>query len=155
MWLIECDDSGCGACTKASEVDDLMSNHRHDNGLFRCGTCGGRGRIRKELSNMQGANEAPWHPQLIGAIQPHWCEETRFGYQPLGFLTEESEEGDDPGVWIRYYKNTRNEPGGKLKFGDGPGGGPSFYAMDFVDMVARLMELAIVDRRKVRQRLGF
>lgn len=153
-WLIECDDNECGAESWAAEIDDLMRNHRHNNGRFRCCKCGGSGRIRRRYANMQGANEEPWEPQLVGAIQPDWCETARDGsYQPFGFLTEETEEGDEPGVWMRYYKDTRHESGGRLKFGDGPGGGPAFNPMDLVDMVAKLAELGIVERDAVRARL--
>ena len=101
---------------------------------------------------MQGASEAPWRPQLIGAIQPDWYDSNPNSlYQPFAFVTN-GENG--PGVWMRYYKDTRSEPGGKLKFGDGPGGGPVFAPMDLVDLVAKLTALGLLERGAVRARLN-
>ena len=151
-WLIECDSEECGAQTWATQIDDLMRNHRHEDGRFRCSVCSGHGRIRKEHLNMQSRSEEPWRPQLVGAIQPDWCDADPDGlYQPFAFVTE---EGDGSGVWMRYYKDTRSEPGGRLKFGDGPGGGPAFSPMDIVDLVVKLIELGYLGREEVQARLG-
>ena len=45
------------------------------------------------------------------------------------------------------------EPGGRLKFGDGPGGDPAFHPMDIVHLVAKLIELGLLRRNEVLTRL--
>ena len=40
------------------------------------------------------------------------------------------------------------------KFGGGPGGGPAFSPMDFVDIVAKLLKVGYLDRELVLARLG-
>ena len=151
-WLIECNNPECGEKTWATQIDDLMRHHRNGDGRFRCSACRGSGRIRKEHQNMQSRNEAPWCPQLVGAIQPDWFDANpNCFYQPFAFVLETEEDG--PGVWMRYYKDTRNEPGGRLKFGDGPGGGPVFSPMDLVDLVAKLTKLGLLERDTVRAHL--
>ena len=153
-WNIECD--SCSTATWASQIQDLMQNHRDANGLFLCGSCGSNGHITRTYHNMQGRHEGPWALHLIGAVQPDWYDVNPDSiYQPFAFLTRDADDPESLGLWVRYYKDTRDEgPGGKLKFGDGPGGGPAFNPMDFVEIVAKLLKLGFLDRDRVLARLN-
>ena len=125
-WWIKCDSRCAAEGAWAHQIEDLLRNHRRDDGRFVC-SCGSTGRIEKEYALKGKGEDDLWRPHLIGAIQPKWLREDRCSpYQPFLFITRDSHSGE-LGVWCRYYKRLAN---GKLKFGDGPGGGPAFSFSD-------------------------
>jgi len=116
-WQIQCSDETCGQSTWASEIVDLISNHRNDEGFFLC-ACGKKGYIYKSFKLQEKG--LIWEPYLIGAIPLGYEGES---YQPFAFLVSSKSNTPADSVWLSYYKDLREE-GGVLKLGYGPGGPP-------------------------------
>lgn len=134
-WSIECLDNpqGCDGAW-ASNVRELIEEHRNERGWFNC-LCGGRGYIRKSY-NLQEAG-GTWDPILKSAIRFDEEPENGETYFPFVFLVGYSTadmEVDD--IWFSYYKDTR--PEGRLKMGHGPGGPPVVGKESVRDLVATL-----------------
>lgn len=119
-WEIKCLNSECGHSTWASEIVDLLSNHRDRENRFVCEKCAGNGYIEKRFS-MQEKGET-WSPYLLGAIDLYKPESDK-AYHPFVFLVDYDPHKDPSNLWFSYYKDLRND-GGRLKMGYGPGGPP-------------------------------
>ena len=112
-WTIKCGDGACAHETWAENIDDLKQTHCDAQGWFLCEKCKGRGYIPKQYELQEGGD--PWEPYLRGIIQPKGYGDGV--YQPFAFLTSETPDGVPTGVWFAYYKDTRNQEGGRLKMG--------------------------------------
>ena len=124
----------------ASNIRELIEEHRDGNGWFRC-ECGGRGYISKAYDLQEGDT---WNPILVGAIR--FNENPAFDetYFPFIFLVAYCEtEAETSDIWFSYYKDTR--PDGRLKMGHGPGGPPVVSKEELRDLVARLQSLDVLD----------
>lgn len=60
MWRITCTDAGCTESAGATEIVDLLDNHRDPDGWFLC-QCGPRGYIEKSFELQE-----PW--SSMGAV---------------------------------------------------------------------------------------
>lgn len=143
-WTIKC--TNCCGETKPANIRNLMDN-LDTKGWFLCRHCKNRGYIEKTFY-LQEKNAGPWKPYLKGVIRPNNHDEDDT-YQPFAFLVSDSPEENPHVVWFCYYKDTRNEVGGKLKMGHGPGGPPVFGAEEVLDLVVQMVERGCLDAEKV------
>lgn len=139
-WTINC--TNCGKQTTAAHIVDL-TNHLDPSGWFLCRHCKTRGYIEKRF-NLQEQGRPPWKPYLRAMLRPSMYEQTST-YQPFAFLVGYSPDDHPTDVWFCYYKDTRAEPGGRLKMGHGPGGPPVFEAEALIDLVAQMVKCGSLD----------
>lgn len=85
-WLIKCNGK-CGVDTWAGNIDELIRNHRDNNGWFLC-QCGKHGYIEKSF-DLQEPGET-WEPCLRGIIPLGADGDT---YQPFVFLVSYEPDG--------------------------------------------------------------
>jgi len=135
MWRIDCIDSNCERKTQASDIVDLLHNHRDEEGWFLC-SCGSRGYIAKSFPTQEGEL---WSPFLKGAIP---LGDPDSSYQPFVFLVGDAPDGPADQVWFSYYKDLR--PSGRLKLGYGPGGPPVLNTGQVVSLLGNLERLGCV-----------
>lgn len=133
-WDIKCEDAGCTRKTRASDIVDLLSNHRDPStGLFLC-ACGSNGYITKSFSLQEEGQM--WKPVLRGALRLADADES---YQPFVFLVS-YKPGEMPSdIWFSYYKDLRKD-GGRLKLGYGPGGPPVLDKGAFLGLLRQLVQ---------------
>jgi hypothetical protein len=137
-WLLQCSDSACARQAWASNIVDLIGNHRDEHGWFRC-ECGKASYIEKNFS-LQEAGEI-WAPFLRGAIA---LGATGDSYQPFVFLVSYEPVGEVTDIWFSYYKDLRSS-GGLLKLGHGPGGPPNLHRSDILLLLRQLIELGFLE----------
>lgn len=116
-WTIKCHKDNCEEETWASNIVDLIQNHRDKEGWIKC-NCGSSGYIEKSFE-LQEEGEV-WEPYLRGIIPLGDTDNT---YQPFVFIVSYEPKGHCKDVWFSYYKDLRAD-GGRLKLGYGPGGPP-------------------------------
>ncbi len=133
-WTIQCADATCGRQTWASNIADLVVNHRDNRGWLVC-QCGHHGYIEKSFT-LQEPGET-WEPFLRGIIP---LGDSGDSYQPFVFLVSYEPNGDVADLWFSYYKDLR-ETGGRLKLGYGPGGPPNLSKARFLRLLRQLHEL--------------
>jgi hypothetical protein len=143
-WLIDCA-AGCGKQTWAANIAELLDRRLDDEGWFSCGYCRERGVITKSRSLQDGST---WTCRYVGAIRLAKPGEP---FQPVALLV--GEPNGRMSVHLRYYVDHR-PTGGKLKWGDGPGGGPVVGGHALVNLVHQLIDIGCLDRAEVMARLG-
>jgi hypothetical protein len=141
-WNIKCTNSSCGQQSWASNIVDLIANHRDAKGWFLC-TCGKHGYIEKKFE-MQEIGEV-WEPYLRGVIPLGDTGET---YQPFVFLISYEPNGQVTDIWFSYYKDLRSS-GGRLKFGYGPGGSPVLGKAGFLSLLSQLVATQCFTRQDI------
>jgi hypothetical protein len=137
MWRITCTNPSCGERTRATNIVDLIQNHRDPQGWLLC-ECGRHGYVEKSYQ-LQEACE-PWVPLLKGVIPLGDADDT---YQPFVFLVAHAPGGPADHLWFSYYKDLR--PGGMLKYGNGPGGSPILAVGTVAELIPRLVSLGCAD----------
>jgi hypothetical protein len=144
-WLIKCS-SKCGKETWAGNIDELIKNHRDNDGWFLC-QCGKRGYIGKSF-DLQEPGET-WEPFLRGIITLGSDDEI---YQPFVFLV--SYKPDDPvdSIWFSYYKDTR-PTAGRLKLGYGPGGPPVLGKEQVLQMMRQMKSMGCLSQEEIDKAL--
>ena len=146
-WPIEC--SHCGKVTHPENIVELIKHHLDDQGRILCGQCKKPGYIEKTFK-LQEKDAPPWKPYLRAIIRPaDYANAPDSTYQPFAFLVSYAPDKDPEDVWFCYYKDTRREPGGRLKMGHGPGGPPVFNAEEVVDLVAQMVRSGCLCADKV------
>jgi len=140
-WLIKCN-AKCGAETWAGNIDELIRNHRDNNGWFLC-RCGKHGYIEKSF-DLQETGET-WKPYLRGIISLGAQGDT---YQPFVFLVSYEPDGPVNDIWFSYYKDTR-PAGGRLKFGYGPGGPPVLGKEQVLQMLRQLRSMGCLSQKEI------
>lgn len=60
-----------------------------------------------------------------------------------------SEAGPITGLHFDYYKDTRSLPGGRLKSGSGPGGGPALDVDDLFKILRRLLTEGVISKEQI------
>lgn len=141
-WTIECCNTKCGTQTQASEIVDLIKNHTHENGKFRCDKCGNYGYIKKSFKLQEPGQY--WKPYLKGAIRL----KREGAYQPFVFLVSYKPNDEPTNVWFSYFKDLR-DTGGKLKLGYGPGGPPALDFDSIIDLLKQLIDLDCLSKEDV------
>jgi hypothetical protein len=115
-FLITCLNENCALKnTWAQNIVDLITNHRDTKGYFKC-ACGSNGYIEKNFKAQE--KDGTWNPFLRGIIVLGVDDEY---YQPFVYLVSTTPSGEIDATWFAYYKDTREEEGGRLKMGYGPG----------------------------------
>ncbi len=141
-WWITCADKACGEeGAWASDIVDLIANHRDDDGWFIC-RCGKRGYIEKRYDLQEGD---VWRPFLRGIITLGDEGDT---YQPFVFVVSDEPTSKPDAVWFSYYKDLR--PRGRLKLGHGPGGPPVRAKAEVLRLLHRLIETGCLTKREVQ-----
>jgi hypothetical protein len=146
-WLIKCTDSTCGQKSWASNIVDLIAQHRDTEGWFIC-PCGKHGYIEKKFPMQEGGEH--WEPFLRGIIPLGEANEV---YQPFVFLVSYKSTGEATDVWFSYYKDLRSS-GGRLKLGYGPGGPPVLSKSMFLSLVSRLVQTKCFSSNEVVSAVG-
>jgi len=145
-WPINCSDAGCGKETWATNIVELITSHRDDEGWLVC-QCGMRGYVKKSFE-MQEAGE-PWEPYLRAIIP---LGATGDIYQPFVFVVSYQPDGPPDGVWFSYYKDLRPF-GGRLKLGYGPGGPPVLDKTDVLRLVRNLRDIGCLSETEIQDSL--
>lgn len=141
-WSITCADPKCGKESWASNIVDLITKHRDEEGWFVC-SCGKRGYIKKSFQ-LQEVGEV-WEPFLRGIIPLGTAGGT---YQPFVFLVSYEPTAEVTDVWFSYYKDLRSA-GGRLKLGYGPGGPPVLGKAAFLGLVSHLVQAKCLTPKEV------
>jgi hypothetical protein len=119
VWQIRCSDPECNRKTEPGDIQKLLDNYLNKDNLFICKHCGKSGYIEKYFKLQEKGGV--WNPRLRGAIKLGEQNDT---YQPFVCLVSYEPNSDIKDIWFCYYKDTRNEIGGRLRLGYGPGGPP-------------------------------
>jgi hypothetical protein len=146
-WNIKCTDSSCGQQSWASDIVDLIANHRDSKGWFLC-ACGKHGYIEKKFK-MQEADQF-WEPYLRGIIPLGESGET---YQPFVFLISYKPSSEVTDIWFSYYKDLRSS-GGRLKLGYGPGGPPVLCKASFLNLLSQLVATQCFTKQEIVSAVG-
>lgn len=148
-WNITCSNAECKG-SQASNIVDLINNHRDQNGWFQCPRCQSRGYIKKSFKlqerDKKGKHEK-WEPLLRGIIPLGTLGDT---YQPFVFLVSYSPDEVPNDVWFSYYKDTR-PMGRRLKLGYGPGGPPVLGTEQILKLVSDMIKRGCLDKTKVME----
>src|SRR5207249_831919 len=99
------------------------------------------------ISDLQEGPEDKWERWIKGVIRIDAGSATYF---PYIFLTADAENGPITGLHFHYYKDTREQPGGRLKHGHGPGGPPVLGTNDLFHILDYLVNQGIVAKEQVR-----
>ncbi|HWR83395.1 MAG TPA: hypothetical protein VN285_08835 [Candidatus Deferrimicrobium sp.] len=137
-YRIQC--LSCDKETWATNIIDLIENNtdgmfESHGGKLKCGSSGAQGYIRVE-SKLQEEKET--YIRFIKAVVRIRTDGAT--YYPYIFLNSSTKGGDVDHLHFNYYKDTRAQPGGKLKHGHGPGGAPVFGKPEFSKLLDRLRE---------------
>lgn len=146
-WTIKCSDPTCTRYTGATNIVDLIDQHRDDQGWFLC-SCGKKGYIVKSFK-LQEVGQI-WEPYLKGIIALGDEDET---YQPFVFNVSYTPESHPDSVWFSYYKDLREE-GGILKMGYGPGGPPVLHKDSILELIKQLVTLQIISKEEVEKAIA-
>lgn len=141
-----CTDSNCSG-TITPNIPAMLDNHLDDQGIFRC-RCGAPGYMERNFKLQEDGQT--WEPFLRGAIKLANPEDT---YQPFVFLCSSTPDGPIDETWFCYYKDTRKYPGGRLKMGYGPGGPPVLGNDSIVELVHRMLDMRLLDRKLLQKAL--
>jgi hypothetical protein len=137
----------CGTHTWAGNVVDLFADHTDQSGRFVCSRCSGTDTFIYRISDLQEGPDEKWERWIKGVIRIDSGIPT---YSPYVFLTAEAEDGPITGLHFHYYKDTRSQPGGRLKHGHGPGGPPVLGIDDLFRILEHLVDNGIVPKERVR-----
>lgn len=140
----------CRTCRKqsiASEIVELVQHHINENGQFLCSHCGSIETHIYRESDLQEKGRK-WKRWVKGIVIVGSDEPT---YVPYIFLTASAEDLPPNGLHFHYYKDTRSEPGGKLKHGHGPGGPPVLEITDLFKILERLIAIGVISRNAVKE----
>jgi hypothetical protein len=143
-------DVKCRACrseTWATNIVELFNNHTNSDGRFICSKCSGTDTFIYRISDLQEGPDETWERWIKGVIKIDSGIPT---YSPYIFLTADSEDGSITGLHFHYYKDTRSQPGGRLKHGHGPGGPPVLSIDDLFTILQHLVSQGIISKDKVR-----
>ncbi len=146
-WSIVCNNQSCKRTSYATNIDDLLSKHRNEEGWFKCAHCGSTGHIYKRFELQEKGTT--WEPYLRGAISLGLEGDT---YQPFVFLVSYENDGPVYNMWFSYYKDTRQQ-GGKLKMGSGPGGPPVLANHQLIDLLSATLKLNIIQKEDILELL--
>lgn len=141
-YPIKCKD--CGRETWAPNIVDLIKDYTEKNGKIKC-ICGSTNASIYQESNLQEKGQT-WKRWIKGNIPIKTDVET---YRPYVFLTAQTEDGEVDGIHFNYYKDTRNEEGGRLKHGHGPGGAPVFSKDEFFQLLEKLVDYGCISRKEL------
>ncbi|HFE45196.1 MAG TPA: hypothetical protein ENJ18_06835 [Nannocystis exedens] len=144
-WEIKCLNEACGKASWASNIVDLIDNHRDGDGWLICSHCGERGYIEKSFE-LQEPGET-WDPYLRAIITLGTPGET---YQPFVFLVSYAPDEEPGDVWFSYYKDMRSS-GGRLKLGYGPGGPPVLGTDKLVELIRTLASMKRLDAKAIEE----
>jgi len=144
-WEIRCNNPQCSP-TWASNIVDLLNNHRNNEGWFICEKCTREGYIPKEFKVQEGGD--PWTPNLRGAIRLE--DDLEEPYQPFVFIVSEEPNGLANNAWFSYYKDLRSE-GGRLKLGYSPGGPPVLNSDQIITLVKKMVELGCISKTQLEE----
>jgi hypothetical protein len=143
-------DITCRACRKtsiASEIVELIQRHTGPTGSFICSHCGSIDTFIYRESKLQEKGRK-WERWIKGIFVIGSDEPT---YVPYIFLTATAEDATPNGLHFHYYKDTRAEPGGRLKQGHGPGGPPVLEKTDLFKILEYLTAIDIISRDDIKQ----
>jgi hypothetical protein len=138
---------GCNAHTAVGNIVDLLKDHTNQSGRFVCSKCSGTDTFIYRISALQEGPEQKWERWIKGVIPIDSGIET---YSPYVFLTADSEDGPVTGLHFHYYKDTRAQPGGRLKHGHGPGGPPVLGIDGLFCILEHLVTQGILPKERVR-----
>lgn len=144
---IEC--RSCRRHTWARNIVDLFKQHTNEDGRFVCAHCHGTDTFIYRESTLQEKGET-WERWIKGVIQIDSGIET---YSPYIFLTAGAEDAVPTGLHFHYYKDTRANPGGRLKHGHGPGEPPVLDAEDMFAIIEQLVRRGVLAQRS-RERVA-
>lgn len=137
----------CDAHTSAGNIVDLLKHHTNQSGRFVCAKCSGTDTFIYRISDLQEGPEEKWERWIKGVILIDSGIQT---YSPYVFLTADSEDGPITSLHFHYYKDTRSQPGGRLKHGHGPGGPPVLGIDDLFRILEHLITQGILPKERVR-----
>ena len=147
-WNITCSNTACKG-SRASNIVDLINDHRGQNGWFQCSRCQSQGYIKKSFKlqerDKKGKHEK-WEPLLRGIIP--LSNKPKDTYQPFVFLVSYAPDAVPNDIWFSYYKDTR-PMGGRLKLGYGPGGPPVLGTEQMIKLISTMIECGCLDKAKV------
>lgn len=126
----------------AANIVDLVADHRDAHGWFLC-SCGAHASVERKF-DLQEPGEV-WEPHLRGIVPLGDAGEI---YQPFVFLVSYGATEPVVDVWFSYYKDMRPS-GGRLKFGNGPGGTPVLRKVQILDLVSSLVRNKVLDAEEV------
>lgn len=144
-WTIKCHDDKCNQETWATNIVDLIQNHRDESGWFLCSSCNGHGYIKKSFSLQEHGQT--WNPFLRGIITLGVPGDT---YQPFVFIVSNTPEEDPDDFWFSYYKDTRKQEGGRLKLGYGPGGPPVLSTEQIIQLMKTMSNLELIEANTLK-----
>lgn len=144
-FTIKC--NKCGKETWATNIIDLVKNHRDSDGWFLC-QCGEHGFIEKRF-DMQEEGET-WEPFLKAIITLGNQDDT---YQPFVYLVSSKPDEAVNAIWFAYYKDTRSSPGGRLKLGYGPGGPPVLGKEQIFQMMRQMKSMGCLSQEEIEKAL--
>ncbi len=144
-WWIKCN-VNCGRQTWASNILELINDHRDESGWFIC-QCGNHGHIEKKF-DLQEPGET-WEPYLRGIITLGVEAET---YQPFVFLVSGEPTSAVNDIWFSYYKDTR-PTGGRLKLGYGPGGPPVLGKEQILQILCSMRTMGCLSNAEIEKAL--
>lgn len=144
MYTIKCYSEKCKKETWAANIIDLIDNYTV-NGKIKCGSCGSTNASIFQESKLQEKGEK-WGRYIIGVIpiKTDWAT-----YTPYVFLTAPTENGEINGIHFNYFKDTRNQEGGKLKHGHGPGGAPVLSKDEFFQLIEKLIDFGCLSIKEL------
>jgi hypothetical protein len=137
----------CDTRTWAGNIVDLLKDHTNESGRFVCSKCSGTDTFIFRSSVLQEGPEETWERWIKGVIRIDSRIET---YSPYIFLTADLEDGPVTGLHFHYYKDTRAQPGGRLKHGHGPGGPPVLEIDALFNILEHLVTQGILPKERVR-----
>ncbi len=136
----------CDAHTWASNIVDLLKEHTDHAGRFVCSKCSGHDTFIYRISDLQEGPGETWERWIKGVVTIDGGIKT---YSPYIFLTADAEGGPITGLHFHYYKDTRDQPGGRLKHGHGPGGPPVLGFEDLFHMLRHLVTQGMLPKERV------
>lgn len=136
----------CEASTWATNIIELLKGHTNQEGRFVCSKCVGTDTFIHRISDLQEGPDEKWERWIKGVILIDSGIET---YCPYIFLTADSKNGSITGLHFHYYKDTRAQPGGRLKHGHGPGGPPVLAIDDLFHILEHLVAQGILPKQRV------
>lgn len=142
-YLIKC--SSCHQQTWAPNIINLIKEHTENSGKIKCIGCGSSNASVYRESKIQEKEEY-WRRYIKGVIPIKTEFET---YTPYIFLTAQAEDGEVNGIHFNYFKDTRNEGGGKLKHGHGPGGAPVFSKDELFQLLEKLIDYGFIKEDEI------
>ncbi len=149
-YTIKCNDNACGKETLAINIVELVNNHISNTGKLKCISCKKDNAYIYQKSTLQEEGEV-WERYIKGVITIKTDYDT---YTPYIFLTSNAKDGEINGIHFNYFKDTRNEPKGRLKHGHGPGGAPVLSKNEFFQLIDKLIDFGIMNKSDIQDFLN-